>query len=134
MQAKLTAVMETFIKVAVQKICQVFSHCFALNPTQLQGFKSYHDDVMNVKEHEQKPERKNSQAVRDVPGETSCIYFIVICRNIQSTVILTVVTSFSTDSATVAPSVSLERHKLLTALPEETVQPQDSVKGQEVSS
>lgn len=71
--------METFAKVAVQKICKVFSYCFALNPTQLQGFKSYRDDVINVnelvKEHEKKPERKNSQAVRDVSGKTSCIYF-----------------------------------------------------------
>lgn len=86
MQAKLTAVMETFTKVAVQKICKVFSYCFALKPTLLQGFKSYHEDVMNVKElvkeHVKKPERKNSQAVRDVHGKTSCIYFNVTCKNI----------------------------------------------------
>ncbi len=138
MQAKLTAVMETFTKVAVQKICKVFSYCFALNPAQLQGFNSYHDDVIHVKElvneHEKKPERTNSQAVRDVPGEISCIYFNVICKNIQYTVILTVVILFSSDSGAVAPSVSLERMKPLTVLPEETLQPQDSVKGQEVSS
>ncbi len=140
LQAKLSAVMETFTSVAVQKICKVFSYCFALNKTQFEGFKSYvnDDDVINVKalvkEHEKKPERKKRQAVRDVPGKTSCIYFNVTCKKIQSTVILTVVISFSSDSATVAPSVSLKRPKRLTVLPEETVLPQDSVKRQEVSS
>lgn len=67
--------METFTNVAVQKICKVFSYCFALKPTQLKGYKSYHDDVVNVKEmaKEKKPERKNNQSVRNVPGKMSCI-------------------------------------------------------------
>ncbi|XP_056119487.1 uncharacterized protein si:dkey-182i3.9 [Rhinichthys klamathensis goyatoka] len=107
--AKLTAVMETFTNVAVQKICKVFSYCFALKPTQLKGSKSYHDNVVNVKEmvkeHLNKPERKDNQTVKNVP-----------------------------DSAAVAPSVSTERPNILTVLPEENVQPQDSVKGQQVSS
>lgn len=79
LQAKLTAVMEIFTNVAVQKICKVFSYCFTLKPAQLKGYKSYHDDVVNenvkevVKEHLKKPERKNNQTVRNVPGKTSCI-------------------------------------------------------------
>ncbi len=88
LQAKLSAVMETFTSVAVQKICKVFSYCFALNKTQFEGFNSYvnDDDVIHgkalVKEHEKKPERKKRQAVRDVPGKTSCIYFNVTCKKI----------------------------------------------------
>ncbi|KAL1260757.1 hypothetical protein QQF64_008584 [Cirrhinus molitorella] len=100
---KLTAVMETFTKVAVQKICKVFSYCFKLTPTQLQGFKSYHDDLINVKglvrEHVKKPEIKNNQAVTNVPA--------------------------------VVPLVSPERQILVTALPEENVQLQDLVKSQQ---
>jgi len=69
--------METFTNVAVQKICKVFNYCFALKPTQLKGSKSYHDDIVNVKEmakeHLNKPERKNNPTVKNVPGETSCI-------------------------------------------------------------
>lgn len=89
--------METFTKVAVQKICKVFSYCFALKPLQVQGFTSYHDDVINVKElvreHVKKPEITSNQAVRDVPGKTSCMYFNLICTNVQSAIVLTVVIS-----------------------------------------
>lgn len=77
LQAKLTAVMETFSNVAVQKICKVFSYCFALKTAQLKGSKRYHDDVVNVKEivkeHLKKPERKDNQTVKNVPGKTPCI-------------------------------------------------------------
>ncbi|KAI2656245.1 Zinc finger protein 568 [Labeo rohita] len=86
--------METFTKVAVQKICKVFSYCFALKPLQVQGFTSYHDDVINVKElvreHVKKPEITSNQAVRDVP----------------------------------VPLVSPERQILLNALPEDSVKGQ----------
>lgn len=77
LQAKLTAVMETFNKVAIQKICKVFSCCFALKQTLLRDLKSYSGNAVKVKalkkKHLEKTERNGNQTVKDVPGKTSCI-------------------------------------------------------------
>ncbi|XP_051534903.1 uncharacterized protein LOC127429773 isoform X5 [Myxocyprinus asiaticus] len=53
-RAKLTAVMESFTKVAVQKICRLYRYCCATKQTQLEAFKKTTESI-------------NTQTVIDVP-------------------------------------------------------------------